>query len=179
MSRTGQSAGEPADSGAEAPRLVVVCGLPGVGKSTVARAVADRLDADVLRTDVVRKELFENPEYTSEESAAVYDELLARARERLAAGAPVVLDATFKTRTRRREARDLAEDVGAEFRLIYVDCDTDVVERRIAARDDISDADFEIHLQFKDRFEPIQMDHERIDNSGSESETVQQVETAF
>lgn len=176
MSKTGQSAGT---AGAEPPRLVVVCGLPGVGKSTVARAVADRLDADVLRTDVVRKELFENPEYTSEETTAVYDELLARARERLADGRAVVLDATFKTRARRHEARTLAAEVDAEFRLVYVDCDSDVVERRIAARDDVSDADFEIHLQFKDRFEPIEMDHERIDNSGSERETVEQIDAAI
>lgn len=176
MSQTGQSAaGEEADT----PQLVVVCGLPGVGKSTVARAIADRLDADVLRTDVVRKELFEAPEYTSDETRAVYDELLARARERLDDGRAVVLDATFKTRTRRHDARELAADIGAEFRLVYVDCDSEVVERRIAARDDVSDADFEIHLQFKDRFEPVEMDHERIDNSGSERETVEQVDATI
>ncbi|QLD84916.1 AAA family ATPase [Natronomonas halophila] len=176
MSRTGQSTG---DSGERRPELVVVCGLPGVGKSTVARAVADRLDAAVLRTDVVRKELFDDPKYTSEESTTVYNELLARARDRLADGESVVLDATFKTRSRRREARDIAAEVDADFRLVHVDCDTEVVERRIAARDDVSDADFEVHLQFKDRFEPIEMDHERIDNSGAESETVQQVEATF
>ena len=42
-----------------APTLVVVCGLPGVGKSTVAGVVSDRLEASRLRTDVVRKELFD------------------------------------------------------------------------------------------------------------------------
>jgi hypothetical protein len=178
MSRAGDPA-EDGDGGEGAPELVVVCGLPGVGKSTVARAVADRLDAAMLRTDVVRKELFENPEYTSEESEAVYTELLERAEGRLAEGASVVLDATFKTRARRREARGVAESTAAAFRLLYVDCDTDVVERRISARDDVSDADFEVHLQFQDRFEPLEMDHERIDNSGSERETLQQVEAAL
>lgn len=176
MSNAGQSPGTAPNA---SPELVVVCGLPGVGKSTVARAVADRLDAEVLRTDVVRKELFEDPQYTSEETAAVYDELLTRAREHLAAGRPVVLDATFKTRARRRDARDVADSVGVDFRLVYVDCDSDVVERRIASREGVSDADFEIHLEFKDRFDPIEMDHERIDNSGSEAETVRQVDTAF
>lgn len=163
----------------EFQRLVVVCGLPGVGKSTVARTVADRLNAEVLRTDAVRKELFEEPAYTSEETDAVYEELFSRTRERLTSGESVVLDATFKSRGRREDAHDLASDADVAFRLIRVDCDSDVVERRIAARDDISDADFDIHLQFKERFEDVEMDHVRIDNSGDEAETVAQVETAF
>jgi shikimate kinase len=35
--------------------IIVVCGLPGVGKSTVARAIADAVDGEVLRTDVIRQ----------------------------------------------------------------------------------------------------------------------------
>lgn len=163
----------------EAVSLVVVCGLPGVGKSTVARRVADRLDAEVLRTDVVRKELFDDPGYTAEETAAVYDELLARAEDRLADGRRVVLDATFKTRERRREARALAGRVDCGFRLVFVDCEESVVERRIADREGVSDADFEVHRQFRERFEPVEMAHVAVDNSGSEAETRRQVEAAF
>lgn len=166
-------------SDSRAATLVVVCGLPGVGKSTVARAVAGRLDADMLRTDVVRKELFEDPGYTDEETTAVYDELLARTEDRLRAGRPVVLDATFKGRARREEAKELADAVGSRFRLVYVDCAEHVVEQRIADRDGVSDADFEIHRQFRERFEPVEMEHLVVDNAGSESETRRQVEEAF
>jgi hypothetical protein len=52
--------------------LVVVCGLPGVGKTTVAGMVADRFGAETLRTDVVREELIAEPTYTDEERDAVY-----------------------------------------------------------------------------------------------------------
>nr|WP_238341569.1 AAA family ATPase [Actinopolymorpha rutila] len=38
-------------------RLVLVGGLPGTGKSTVAGALADRLGAVVLRTDQIRREI--------------------------------------------------------------------------------------------------------------------------
>lgn len=41
-----------------APRLVVVCGLSGSGKSTVAQTVAEQLGAVRLRSDVERKRLF-------------------------------------------------------------------------------------------------------------------------
>ena len=159
--------------------LVVVCGLPGVGKSTVARRIGERIGAEVLRTDVVRKELFDDPAYTSEETTAVYDELLTRAADWLADGSPVVLDATFKTRGRRREAREVAEGLGCEFRLVHVDCEADVVERRIAERDGVSDADFEIHRQFREAFEPVELDHLAVDNSGSEAETRRQIDAAF
>lgn len=159
--------------------LVVVCGLPGVGKSTVARLVADRVDAEVLRTDVVRKELFDDPTYSSEETAAVYDELLDRAADRVADGRRVVLDATFKTRERRLEARDLADRLDCGFRLVHVDCEASVVERRIADRDGVSDADFEVHREFRERFEPVEVEHVAVDNSGREAETARQVEAAF
>jgi aminoglycoside phosphotransferase family enzyme len=39
------------------PRLIIVGGLPGTGKSTVARTLATRLGAAYLNSDVVRKEL--------------------------------------------------------------------------------------------------------------------------
>jgi len=166
--------GEAPDS-PSAPTLVVVCGLPGVGKSTVARAVADRLGAARLRTDVVRKELFDDPGYTDGETAAVYDELLSRARDRLLEGESIVLDGTFKRRDRRVEARDLA----ARFRLLRVECEESVVERRIVERDGVSDADLEVHRQFRERFEPVEMDHVVVDNSGSEAETRRQVVEAL
>src|SRR5262249_25807923 len=39
------------------PCLVLVAGLPGTGKSTLARALAERAGFEVIRSDVVRKEL--------------------------------------------------------------------------------------------------------------------------
>src|SRR5205807_565194 len=43
------------------PGLVLVGGLPGTGKSTLARALADRAGFTVIRSDVVRKELARRP----------------------------------------------------------------------------------------------------------------------
>jgi hypothetical protein len=159
--------------------LSVVCGLPGVGKSTVAERIAKHLGADVLRTDIVRKELFDDPTYTDEEIATVYEEVFDRAGDKLAAGENVVLDATFVNREWRETARDVATNRGRDFLLFVVECPTPVVKRRIERRDGVSDADFETHCEFKDTFDPVELDHVVIDNGDSEAETIAQVDAQF
>ena len=59
---------------------VVVRGLPGVGKSTVAGTVSDRLEACRLRTDVVNKELFDDPAHTVGETGPSTTNCRARPR---------------------------------------------------------------------------------------------------
>jgi predicted kinase len=146
--------------------LTVVCGAPGVGKTTVSGLLADRLGADRLRTDVVRKELFEDPTYTDTESDRVYAALFDRAAERLPR--PVVLDGTFHERRRRDRARSLASANGTGCRLVHVVCGPAVVRERIADReDDASDADHEIARQIRAAFESVREPPTVVDNSGS------------
>jgi len=38
--------------------LIVVCGLPATGKSTLAKHLAADLGGEILRTDIIRRELF-------------------------------------------------------------------------------------------------------------------------
>lgn len=159
--------------------LIVVCGLPGVGKTTVARRIAERADATILRTDAVRKELFSDPDYTDEENAAVYAELLSRAADVLREDGTIVLDATFAESSNREDARAVAEELDVPFELVKVECASDVVEERIQQRDGLSDADFEIHCLFREEFDPIEIDHETVDNSGPETETLDQVDDLF
>lgn len=77
------------------------------------------------------------------------------------------------------DARDLAGDLGAGFRVLRVECPEPVVERSIVERDGVSDADLEIHRQFRDRVEPVEMDQAVVDNSGSEAETRRQVDVVL
>lgn len=167
------------DGDASRGRLAVVCGLPGVGKTTVAEHLAAHLDAEVLRTDVIRKELFDDPTYTDAETEAVYAALIDRARERVADGDAVVLDATFAEARFRADVREVGERTADSFDLVEVECDEAVVERRIERRDGISDADFEVYRHFKDAFDRIETDHVVVDNSGTEAETFAQVDAAF
>src|SRR5690606_38944115 len=95
------------------PFLLITCGLVATGKSTLAAAVAEPLGAAVVRSDVVRKELAGLPPgtprpapwgqglYGPEATERTYAAMLERARAALAAGRPVVLDATFSQARQR------------------------------------------------------------------------------
>jgi predicted kinase len=162
------------------PTLVVVCGLPGSGKSTVGEAIADRLDARLLRTDVVRKDLVADPQYTPAENAATYEAFFSRAAETLDAGTSVVLDATFVNRENRGRARGVADRAEVAFELVHVTCEEAVVRERIAAREgDASDADFDVYLHKRENFDPFETEPVTIDNSGSLDATMRQVEARF
>ena len=90
-------------------RLVLVGGLPGTGKSTLAEAIGDRMGAVVLRTDDVRKRLDRSADrYSLAAVGAVYAELLAEADRLLGLGESVVLDATWADPAHRDLARAVA-----------------------------------------------------------------------
>lgn len=163
----------------KAHTLVAVCGLPGVGKSTVSSHLTDHLDGVRLRTDAIRNELIDEPQYTDAERDRVYDVLFDRAEQHLTDGESVVLDATFAENAHRERLLEVADRQDVEFRLIHVVCNEDVVEKRIESREDISDADLSVHRKFKAEFDPLDLDHDRVDNSESLSQTRQQVDTLF
>jgi predicted kinase len=159
--------------------LVAVCGLPGVGKSTVSSHLTDRLDGVRLRTDAIRKELVDEPQYTDAERDRVYEELFDQAERHLTDGKSVVLDATFAENAHRDRIREVADRHDVEFRLIHVVCNDGVVEKRIESREDISDADLTVYRKFKAEFDPLELDHDRIDNSESRARTREQVDALF
>jgi aminoglycoside phosphotransferase family enzyme/adenylate kinase family enzyme len=135
-------------------RMVVVGGLPGTGKSTLARRLADRAGWAVLRSDEVRKELagvepsahmaaaFAEGIYRPDFTEAAYGELLLRARQLLERGESVVLDASWTDAARRAEAAALADATVAELVELRCDAPAEVAAGRMGHREvgDPSDA---------------------------------------
>lgn len=138
-------------------RLVLVGGLPGTGKSTVAAALGEQAGWEVLRSDVVRKELagldpqasgaaaFGTGIYTREATDATYRALLERARPLLERGRTVVLDASWTDAEHRRWAEALAAATTSDLIELRCVAPAEVAAGRIRARAaagrDPSDAD--------------------------------------
>ena len=134
------------------PCVVAVGGLPGSGKSTVARALAPALGpapgAVILRSDEIRKRHFGvAPEqrlprsaYSRALSRAVFTEIAAATATITAAGHAVVADATFMAPVHRTSLAAAAGTV--PFLGTWLDVPMAELERRVAVRTgDASDAD--------------------------------------
>jgi aminoglycoside phosphotransferase family enzyme/predicted kinase len=146
------------------PALIVVCGLSGSGKSTVARRLADRLGFEWLRSDEVRKRLarvapverLAAGAYSREFTEKTYAAVLGEAAARLHDGAGVIVDATFAAPAYRAEALALAER--AHVPALFVECvaSHDEIVRRLTARarrtDEISDAGVATYLRQRGEF---------------------------
>lgn len=148
------------------PCLVLVAGLPGTGKSTVAAELEEALGFDVVDSDVVRKELAGvAPEadasddwgaglYTDDHSRRTYEACRDRAAEILFRGGRVCVDATFSDRERRRPFVELAVDHGVPLVLLHCRLDPETVRERIEARSDgPSDADWEIYTRTREAWD--------------------------
>jgi predicted kinase len=160
--------------------LIIVCGLQGTGKTTVAKRIAEKINAILLRTDVLRKELVQVPQYTKEEKRRVYDEMFARAKSLLQNDVGVVLDANFSEQSYRNQARELAQKTHTEFKIVEVDTPEKIVKTRLENRfGDESEAGYREYLRNRDLFEPITEDHILIDNSGALNDTDLQIAVHF
>ncbi len=154
--------------------VLLVGGVIGTGKSTLARALVDLTGAVHVASDRVRKaRLGLAPDerleaeagegaYAPERRAEVYQEMLERAACVVASGRTVVLDATWSSRTMRERARAFAAARGARCVFIETCCDVDVLRARLALRkargDDPSDAGPELLDQSVRGFEALDGD---------------------
>lgn len=85
------------------PELIVLCGLPGAGKSTYARQyLLDHPETKILSSDGIRQELY-GDESIQGDPAEVFNLMKKRAAEYLNDGIDVIYDATGMMRMHRGE----------------------------------------------------------------------------
>jgi aminoglycoside phosphotransferase family enzyme/predicted kinase len=151
-------------------RLVVVGGLPGTGKSTLAEALGDVLGWPVLRSDEIRKEQagldirehapadYEQGLYAPAVTEATYEVMLSQARQLLARGFDVILDASFSSNRWRRRASEVAAETFSELTELCCVLPATVTADRLAARatdgGDVSDAGPAIAAAMAAAFDP-------------------------
>jgi hypothetical protein len=145
--------------------LLLIGGLPGTGKSSLAKALAAEGDFHVIRSDVVRKEFAgiagggASPParaeiYTREWTDCTYGECLRRTQERLFEGERVIVDATFVEEKRRSPFFEAGWRWGVPTLFLVCEADPAVVKARLEARSgDVSDADWSVYREAARRWE--------------------------
>ena len=139
-----------------APGLVLLTGLPGAGKTTVAARLAGLVEADHFESDAVRFALAGRPTYTSAESAKVFAEIERRAAASLEGGRVAIVDATNLTRRDRRRFVRLAARRGVTLVVVRIVAPDDVIRRRLdGPRAGASEATVAIYEQMRPRVQPV------------------------
>lgn len=157
------------------PALVLVGGLPGTGKSTLARALGERAGFEVIRSDVVRKEIagrlveestgsaWRSGLYADEWTRRTYDEVRRRAEKSLFEGKRVIIDASFGRETLRVDLLDAARRLAVPAVLFICDAPRDMVHARLAGRrDDASDADVMVYEAARQAWESFGPETQRV-----------------
>ncbi len=111
------------------PLLVVFAGLPGSGKTTVSRTVADRLGATFLRVDTIESAVQEWHAPVGD-SPVGYVAAAQVAHDQLVAGRAVVVDAVNPVDLAREGWRRLAAATGARLQWVEVVCSDPAEHRR-------------------------------------------------
>ncbi|MBI5454292.1 MAG: AAA family ATPase [Deltaproteobacteria bacterium] len=160
------------------PTVIIMRGLSGTGKSTLARMIADVTNLAILSTDNIRKVLaglkptdkarakYGEGIYSTEFTERTYIEMIDRAAALLAQGRSVILDATFSKARHAEEARMSALKAGARSHIIECVAGDDAVKGRFLKRDaecamkgiPVSDAGWEVYLKQKEIYEAVRPD---------------------
>jgi predicted kinase len=122
------------------PVLHLICGLPGSGKTTLARQLERDLSALRLAPDEWMGRIVGDGYDESKRAAveAVQWEIAARA---LTLGIDVILENGFWSRAERNDFRSRAAVLGAVTRLHFLDVPRDELSRRLALRNAALPAD--------------------------------------
>ncbi len=133
-------------SGPTRPTLMLIGGLMGTGKSTLAAALQHEMGWALFSSDTIRKRLahvdptephanaFGQGLYSQKWTARTYDALHAEARVALAHGCSVLLDASFLCRADRQAAARVAAAYDANVLFVECTCPKEVALKRLAQR---------------------------------------------
>jgi len=179
-------------AGSHRAGMIIMHGLSGSGKSTIAAQLTQMLGAIQVRSDVVRKHLFDLDAaaqtnaaldqgiYTEDATELTYRRLQQIAQTIINADFTVILDATFLQQSRRRQMLETQTDIACSR--IIINCDAPVAELRkriIEREDDPSEANLEVLEQQLLTRQPVSTDDEafaHIVNIGSDGISPEQIE---
>ncbi len=147
------------------PFVLVVMGLPGSGKTFLAKRLAPVLNAVHISSDRVRKQEQRLGWYTSSDKQWIYQEMLVQATKLLQQEKSVVLDGTFHRRTYRQLVKDFAAIHRWPLFFVEMTAGEETIHQRVTKPRPDSEADYPVYQLLKQQYEPLQLPHLPLDSS--------------
>lgn len=154
--------------------LILMAGLPGTGKSTISRALAEDLGGTVIDKDTVRAALFSLPdiEYSTEQDDFCMAVMLKVAGYlfRKDPARVVFLDGrTFSQTYQLKRALGFADAISQAWRILECTCSESTARRRLSndSTHIAANRNFDLYLKVKSRFEEITFQKTVIDTDQS------------
>lgn len=166
---------------AEQPALAVMTGLPGTGKTTFARALAEAGPFTLVGSDPVRAALFPSPQFTPQENAVVYEVADAVIWDLLREGRWVIYDATNLSEGRREMVRRVGLNAAARLVTVRTTAPVAVIKARLAQRaasippDGVSTADWSVYERLRVREQPVAHSYIEVDTTQDIAVAVREV----
>ncbi len=161
------------------PVIIVVFGLIGTGKSTIAKALSEELSFDLISSDVVRKRIsgiskferkydeYDTGIYSRDVTKKTYEEIFYNAKDLVNNGKSAIIDASFSKIKWRKSVVELTERLEVPLYFIQTQAPINLIEQRLVVREKQKNTISDGRLGILDRFisdleEPLEISKKKL-----------------